>query len=322
MRKVLIALYVLSYSAAFGCTGTELPDNPEVQNVGLQQQIGSASGAPPLGDGIAPLAGAGGDGAPVVTGSGAAVAGPAGPGAVRWHGGQWIVPYQGHAGSTVANVSCDVIPNATSTDLVELVGPAGVIGSVVVPAATGITIRAWPFVGAYAVPDGGHVVIRHSALHVGTGAWTGAGEDLTIISCAVNAISLTTTTIAATAFVAEDPIHHPIDYIFGPAEGANFMTRATVTVPVGHQIVAARALLRDSSTDPNAKLDLQLISINNNGTNVIASSPVSAGTGALQMLTIAPAIVVQPHTAYFLHVFALGVPSAQDELWFAEVDSN
>lgn len=140
--------------------------------------------------------------------------------------------------------------------------------------------------------------------------------------CAVyGASAVITLPLAAAAFVAETSAH-PIDYRFGTASGGSFAARASVPVPVGHQIISVRATIQDSATDPNAKMNLQLISINNNNTNVIASSPVSAGNGAMQTLAISPGTTVQPHMAYQLHVYALGQPSAPVALWFAEVDSN
>lgn len=149
-------------------------------NVGLGD-----SGVPPLGEGVAPLDGVGGDGSPSVPGKGPA---EGAPGAIRWYGGQWLIPYQGRPGSTIQNVSCDVIPNASSTDLIELIGSAGVIGSVTVPAATGMTIRAW-ITTPHLIADGEVLVMRHSPRDSTTGAWTTGTQQLTILGCAVNTIT-------------------------------------------------------------------------------------------------------------------------------------
>ncbi len=99
-----------------------------------------------------------------------------------------MIPYGGRPGSTIQNASCDVIPNASSTDLIELIGPAGsgVIGSVVVPAATGIVIRAW-ITTPHMIADGESIVLRHSPRDVAAGAWTSGAQQLTILGCAVNA---------------------------------------------------------------------------------------------------------------------------------------
>ena len=165
---------------------------PSPMNVGL---LPGAS-IPPLGEGVAPMGGTGGDGATSVPGKGPA---EGGPGAIRWYGGQWQIPYSGRPGSVVQNVSCDVIPNGQSTDLIELLGPGGVIGSVTVPAITGVTIRAWITV-THAIADGEVLVLRHSPRDVATGGWTTGVEQLTIVGCAVNAVN--TLPLAGAAFIA------------------------------------------------------------------------------------------------------------------------
>jgi hypothetical protein len=160
-----------------------------VRDVGLKTDSAAAS-VPPSGDGVAPVVGFPGDGAATVTQVGGW---SGGPGAIKWHGGQWVIPYDAHPGSVITNMWCDVVPNATSTDLIELIGSAGVIGSVTVPALTGIVIRAWiiPSPG-YTVPDGGPIVVRHSPRNTATGQWTGVADDLTIISCAVRSVRQST----------------------------------------------------------------------------------------------------------------------------------
>jgi len=150
---------------------------------------------------------------------------------------------------------------------------------------------------------------------------TPQGQPGTVYGAWVQPSGVNTITLAASAFVAEDPAH-PISYVFSTALAADFAARASVPVPVGRRIVAARATIVDSAGDHDAVMSLQLISLNSNNANVIASSPVSAGNGSQQVLSIAPATTVLPHTAYQLRVYAQGVPSSQDALWFAEVDYN
>jgi hypothetical protein len=167
------------------CAGSDLPlETAEISNIGLS----AAVGVPPLGEGIAPISGRGGDGAPVVV----AIGGwSGGPGAVKWHGGQWVVPYSAHPGASLMNASCDVVPRADASALVELVSSNGqVLGSSTVPATTAnVVIRTWPFVGSHPVVDDEQVVMRVSPRDALTGAWTSEAQDMTIISCAVRTVA-------------------------------------------------------------------------------------------------------------------------------------
>lgn len=156
----------------------------EIQYVG----ISADAGVPPLGDGIDPSAGVGGDGSWVTTKIGGW---SGGPGAVQGHGGQFVIPYVAHAGSTILSVSCDVVPRADATDTWDVLGAGGsTIGSFTVPAtAANVIIRGLvtPDLG-HRIGDGENVVIRHSFRDAVTGAWTSAAQDMTVISCAVNSV--------------------------------------------------------------------------------------------------------------------------------------
>lgn len=252
-----------------------------IQNVGL-----SSVTVPPSGEGVAPVIGSPGDGAAVVTRIGGW---SGGPGAVQWHGGQWIVPYQAQPGGVLANMFCDVKPNATSTDLVELVGSNGVIGSTTVPATTNnVIIRAWILPsGGYTVHDGEHLVIRHSPRDSTTGAWTGATQDLTIISCAVNTtsgvaspnpLSLTYITVPSQSFAAPD---------------GNNMQIYPITVADGTKIVTASV----AATCPFLGWITACVRIREVGTWTWCSAPtacVSSGS-ATAPLPASPLIVDSAH---------------------------
>lgn len=168
--------------------GAEHPETTSVQNVGLA----TSASTPPLGEGISPASGFGGDGAAVVTGIGGW---SGGPGAVKWHGGQWIVPYAAHPGSTIANVSCDVVPRSDVMDTIELVGSNGVIGTSTVPATTAnVIIRSWILpTGGYRVADGDQLIVRHTPRDAASGQLTNSSQDMTIISCSAHAVESFTT---------------------------------------------------------------------------------------------------------------------------------
>jgi hypothetical protein len=212
MRNFLVLFTACSVWT--GCVSDgEDPGILPLQHVGIPLAA-SASGigigptdviVPPLGEGVAPILGYAGDGATVVT----AVGGwSSGPGAVRWHGGQWLIPYVGRPGASLLNISCDVRPSATATDLVELVGAAGVIGSVTVPATTAnVTIRAWivlPPSPERTIGDGENLIIRHSPRDAATGAWTSSAQDMSIISCGVNALRTAQYMISPTLFISNN----------------------------------------------------------------------------------------------------------------------
>jgi len=194
-----------------GCAGAP----PEelalpLRNVGLigsvsatADAVSQASGVPPLGEGVAPISGSAGDGATVVTQVGGW---SGGPGAVRWHGGQWVMPYSPRSGATLQNVSCDIWNPTTSAPanvLVEVVSSNGqVLGSATAPASTTAVIRAWPFVGAHPVIDGEQIVVRLSATDAMTHQWTTGAQDTTVIGCAVNEARTHTIVVPVPAAVA------------------------------------------------------------------------------------------------------------------------
>lgn len=207
MRKVLIALCVFGYSAAIGCTGMEATSNPEpqsiappsdayvsplgvvvpIQDVGLPRQISSGSGVPPLGVGIAPSLGRGGDGDQ--TAQPQQIGGwSGGPGAVAMYGRQWIIPVHVAPGRTLANVNCDVWnPNtaAAVTVLVELVSSnGGALGSVAATASTSTVSRVWILPPAHQIADGEQALIRIWPRNAA--GWTPASQPVTVISCAIN----------------------------------------------------------------------------------------------------------------------------------------
>lgn len=185
LRRVnfLALLFIASVVLTQGCTG----DTPDVTTMAVQHVGLSLDAAiPPLGVGVPPRAGDGGDGAPVVTQVGAS---SSRPGSIRWHGGQWVVPLSVAPGSVLANAMCSVLTNPTATDLVELVSSnGGVIASNTVPAASGLNIWTWLIpTASHVVVDGEQLIIRHSPRDSMSGAWTSASQDLTLVSCAVNA---------------------------------------------------------------------------------------------------------------------------------------
>lgn len=176
--------------ALAGCSSDDaaLAELP-LQHVGIaSSSLGSTSGVPPLGEGVPPVVGHEGDGAAVVTQVGNW---SGGPGAVKWHGGQWVMPYQASPGTMLQNVSCDVWNPTTAAPanvLIEVVSSNGqVLGSTTLPASTSVVFRAWPFVGSHAVIDGEQIAVRLSPRDATTGTWTSAAQDVTVIGCAVNA---------------------------------------------------------------------------------------------------------------------------------------
>lgn len=197
VSKFLMYVYfsVMVPISLFGCMSEDASVNTtSVRAVGLEG-VQQTSSVPPSGEGVAPLIGYGGDGAAVVTGVGGW---STGPGAVKWHGGQWIIPYGAAPGSVVTNMFCDVVPRADATDTMELVGANGVIGTATVPATTNnVIIRAWilPANNGYVIHDGEQLVMRHSPRDSTTGAWTSAAQDLTIVGCAVRTVAATTTLV-------------------------------------------------------------------------------------------------------------------------------
>jgi hypothetical protein len=307
-----------------------------VQNIGLDTWLIShpewaavqASGVPPLGEAIAPISGFPGDGAAVTTQVGGW---SSGPGAVRWHGGQWVMPYTLTPGSSLSNVSCDIWNPTTSAPanvLVEVVSSNGqVLGSATAPASTSVVFRTWPFVGTHAAIDGEQFVVRLSPRDATTGAWTSAAQDTTVIGCAVR---------SAAAAVAAATINIPV--IPTPA-GAGFAANGfAVTswavntsaaddgvvlpvhgVPVGATITSVRAKLSDSTGAP-ATAVLQAKEMPGLAPPIWTGkgSAASAGTGAIQLIQFSPGYVVPASTEMILVVHGISVSPLR--IYSAEID--
>lgn len=294
-NRVIFAV-LLSVGLSNGC-GAETPDLiAAVQDVGLAQ----AAGVPPLGEGIPPVAGRGGDGAAVVTQIGGW---SGGPGAVKWHGGQWVLPYSGSPGSTLANAACDVVPRADATALVELVSSNGqVLGSATVPATPPtVTIRAWPFVGTHTMGDGEQVVMRISPRAL-DGSWTDASKDMTVISCAMRSYQAITVPIAINGprAGAAPGFQGDAFYMSGAIQSAVFQISG---VPVGATIVGARVRVRDSASGPTRLNVVLYPSTDGSQGAPIATSSTSSGSGQPQTLSLSGlATTVLPLTTYSLYV--------------------
>lgn len=309
-NRVIVSVLLL----LAGC-GTEAPDltTATIQNVGLVQ----TAGVPPLGEGVAPIIGRGGDGSPVLV---ADTSWSTAPGAVKVHGGQLLVPYSGTPGALLQNVACDVKPRADATDTIELVGPAGVLGTTTVPATTAnVIIRAWIVLSTpRLVADGDIFVMRHSPRDAATGAWTSAAQDMTVISCAANAATTKTLSI---------PLSSPFVTTSAPSASLPLATSASTAVvpfslPIGSTITATRAVVHDNTAGPTT-LKVGLLTIDGPGTGAAIASnfgPASAGTGAVQAITSTPiATVVQSGRWYAVEViYATGTASAS--VAGAEVD--
>jgi hypothetical protein len=301
MRRVnSLLVYVC---ALIGCAGAEERAEPPIRNVGISEQtLGSASGTPPLGEAIAPVVGGPGDGSPVVT----AVGGwSSGPGAVRWHGGQWVMPYAISPGATLLNVSCDVWNPTTAAPanvLVEVVSSNGqVLGSAppVTPSAQVVT-RAWPFVGAHAVVDGEQLVVRISARDATTGAWTSAAQDVTVIGCAVNSTRQRTLSLSPHAWVG---LHGTV-VTYGQSAtiaGGTALVAESLGLPVGSVITALRVAIIDSA-NPRSQVAAELSSTTPSGQEIdIVSTPTSSGTGSPQVLAAGSlSAIIQPATCYWI----------------------
>lgn len=181
-RAVCEVLCLAVVIAGCGVGGDEVRE-ATVQNIGLQ----ASASVPSLGEGIPPVIGSGGDGSPAVT----AIGGwSGGPGAVKWHGGQWVMPYEVQPGSVLQSVSCDIWNPTTSAPanvLVEVISSNGqTLGSTTLLASTSVVFRTWPFIGTHAVVDGEQLIVRVSPKDATTGAWTTGAQDTTVIGCSVN----------------------------------------------------------------------------------------------------------------------------------------
>lgn len=277
-------LNVLACGLMAACTsGVEPGGTGVIQDVGLATET-SAVTVPPLGEGVAPIMGYPGAGAPAVDSVGGW---SSGPGAVQWHGGQWLIPYVGHPGQSIANVACDVVPRADATDLIELVGTSGVIGSVTVPATTAnVTIRSWiqPS-GGHVIADGEQIVMRHSPRDSTTGTFTSALQPMTVIGCFVNTVQTQTLQLSFASFVGTNLLGYGGGGNNVRWQGSNGVF-ASIPLPVGATITAIRATVRDNQNGPTT-LNVMLRSedLGNTQGTTIATSPTSSGDSTLQTLS-------------------------------------
>lgn len=91
---------------------------------------------------------------------------------------------------------------------------------------------------------------------------------------------------------------------------------ASITLPIGARILGARALIGDAS---GSTMTLNIDDIFNGGTNLIASSSASAGTGTIQTLSITGlTTVVTTMHGYSLRISTTGTGAVQ--IVHAEVD--
>lgn len=304
-RYVVFAL--LFGAVVHGGCESDVPDltAATIQNVGLSQ----TSSVPPLGEAVAPVTGYPGAGAAVVTSVGGWTGGP---GAVTWHGGQWLMAYPAQPGQVLQNVACDVVPNSTSTDLVELVSSNGqILGSNTVPAVTGVVIRTWiVLTGGHPLIDGEQVVLRHSPKDSMTGAWTGPAQDMTVISCAIN----TTTGVLHT-------IQYPID--LGSAttwqDGQTLGNGgAKLVMGLGDEIVAVRARVQDTGT---TRLAVALQRVAEGMATTVATSAQSLGNGTKQTLGISGLTETVASGQTYQVVIQRPVGTDNCFSWWIEVDS-
>lgn len=244
---------------------------------------------------------------------------------IRIANGPWCVPITVPVGTKVQGFAVALQDGGSSVNVikVEIVSSiAGVLGGITTQ-GTGLEqawTTSWPSTVRTTV--GGEMLWFRLSPLTTSGAWTTVNSTIESLSLWSPSPAVTTIPLAGSAFVAATPAVHPVDYEFGTVLGPSFEVRGNVPVPVGHQIVAVRAVVQDSATDQNAKMQVQLICINSNNTNVLAGSPVSNGSGNVQTLTIMTSTTVQPNTACHLRVYALAQPSASVTLWFAQVDYN
>jgi hypothetical protein len=325
LRSVCEVVCIVATAA--GCASTAPDGQADPVGLGYVRDDGVAmrivdmatAATPPLGEGVPPLLGAGGDGAAVVTRVGGW---SGGPGAVKWHGGQWVIPYSARSGSAIANASCDVVPRADATVLVELVSSnGGVLGSSTVPAtAANVVIRTWPFVGSHPVTEGEQIAMRLSPQDAATGAWTSAAQDVTAISCSLRTLLAQSPLILPfSSFVGSNVFSYggPNNFInwSGP-----WSVYATVPVPDGLAISAASATVLDAG---DALLTLSLGSVcasNPTTPQIIASSSQSAGTHKPQVLTIMASQVPSSDCGYFLQVSRSTGGTSATGVYVARVD--
>lgn len=283
----------------------------EVMNIGMNSAPLATAAVPPLGVGIAPIDGTGGDGAPAVPGRGPA---EGAAGAIRFYGGQWLIPFQGTPGSTIQNVSCDVIPNASSTDLVELVGDLGVIGSVVVPATTGQVIRAW-ITAPHAVTNGETFVIRHSPRDRTSGAFTTGVQQITILGCAVNVSGgLRTKVIHGMLGVSRSGVYPTYFPIGGMAGLGSCPYAFGLAFDVGDIITAIRATVIDA---PGSTVRFVL---NSFSPGIRATSNTSNGSAVIQVLTAGPMSVVVENSNWYSVDFTPVTGSGVTQVIGIEID--
>jgi len=241
-----------------------------------------------------------------------------GPGAVRWHGGQWVMPYALKPGSTLLNVSCDVWNPTTSAPanvLVEVVSSNGVLGSTSLPASTSVVFRTWPFVGTHAVADGEQLMVRLSPKDATTSAWTTGAQDTTVIGCAVNTARVAAAGVPRTMQVSplgSGASYPPWNVVIGSGG---------LIVPLlmnnGDQIIGLRLRLADVT---GMALALSLQSVIDGVASTVATSAASSGAGAKQTLSVpglaANVVSGTNYQAAISRVSGSGLPS----LYWIEAD--
>ncbi len=324
MQRVISLL--VSVCALIGCAGEEdRPDMPIRDMWIAEQAVGSASGVPPLGEAVPPISGFPGDGATVAV----LAQGWSSPGPVRWHGGQWVMPYAEPPGSTLLNVSCDIWNPTTSAPanvLVEVVSSNGqVLGSTSLPASTSVVFRTWPFIGTHTVVDGEQLVVRISPRDATTGAWSSAAQDVTVISCSVNARTAALTTINLPVVPGPDSAGFASNgwantyWAVNTDQADQGMILPVRGIPVGATISAVRVKLSDSAGAPatvvlRAKEMLGLTA----PAWTSKGSSSSAGSGAIQLVQFAPGYTIPSFTETILVVHGVSVTPLL--VYTAEVD--
>jgi hypothetical protein len=278
----------------------------KVQNVGLPAGL-SASGIPPLGVGVLPSAGRGGDGNFQVTQLGGW---SGGAGAIKGYGGQWTIPLSVPPGSAIANTSCDVFnPSPNIAVTFELVSGLSVISSVPIPSSTTVVIRAW-HLPAYRAADGESPMLRLSARNSMTGAYASISEQPTVISCALHVP--TTIVIPIQNIINTRSVNlnsNGMGGVFGgnvndPDNG--FVTWIPLQLGVGTRISGWRVRVQDSIFGgASSKVASQLSTTTDNShiPAAIATSSQSSGVGAEETITGAISISTAASTQYWISVY-------------------
>lgn len=276
------------------------------------QAIVTTSGVPPLGEAVPPISGFPGDGAAVAV----AATSWSTPGAVRWHGGQWLMPYSLSPGSVLQNVSCDIWNPTTAAPanvLVEVVSSNGqVLGASTAPASSSVVIRSWPFLGTHAVVNGEQVIVRLSPTDATTHAWTTGAQDTTVISCAARSTTPRTLIVPVqmmintrTASLGEGMGNVIAGNVGDPVGG--YVQYIPLSLPVGTMIDGWRVRVQDSAHGgASSQISSRLMSTtdNNNMPVSIAQSTNSTGNGMEQTITASSVnVIAAPQTQYWISVF-------------------